>query len=203
MDSISILAFLCSIPLDNAKNYGIYQKHVGGEAMFPQIRLSIARAPTSVIPPSIFHPSHPCSLFAWIPDNQSILSANVSPSFYSHTPARLFKGWIAQHSFSHTFSSCSHLSFHLCTFLHLLSFFLLPPPLFFLFCLWQMLLLCCLCSLHLIWVWIHLAAIRCLSTDPAQSSAKARNPFKQHNSWQRENDQYRWRSNGLNADNCD
>lgn len=132
MDSISILAFLCSIPLDNAKNYGIYQKHVGGEAMFPQIRLSIARAPTSVIPPSIFNPSHPCSLFAWIPDNQSILSANVSPSFYSHTPARLFKGWIAQHSFSHTFSSCSHLSFHLCTFLQLLSFFFTaPPPLFF------------------------------------------------------------------------
>lgn len=39
-------------------------------------------------------------------------------------------------------------------------------------CLWQLLLLLCVCSLRLIWAWIHLAAIRCLSTDPAQSSSK-------------------------------
>lgn len=169
--------------------------------MFPQIRLSPAGAPTSGIPGPILHPSHPCLLFAWFPDNQQILSTNVSPSFNSHTAACSFKGCIAQRSFfSHTFGSSSLICLFILVFSAARPFFYCPPPIFF-SC--NLLLLRCLCSLRLIWVWIHLAAIRCLSTDPAQSFAKARNPFQQHNQWQKGSDQYRWRSNGPNADNCD
>lgn len=164
--------------------------------MFPQIRSSVARAPTSAIPFWIFHRSR-LFLLACIPDNQYILSTDVSPSLFSHTPTRLFKGWIARQFFFLHFqlklSICPSFVVFFCS---SCSFFC---PLF------SLTAAVALLSLHptLMWVRIHLAAIRCLSTDPAQSSAKARNPFKWHNSWQRESDRYRWRSNGPNADNCD